>query len=315
MVKRIVLSLVSACCISSTGVAQPAKQADYSPQTISLQTRDGLQLAGRFFPGRNGQDTIPVIILHAQNERASTYESLASQLQSEEMGGHAVFIPDLRGHGESVLIEDTQRNRTRKLVAEKLGKNDYLAMVEYDIDSVKKFLLEKHNAGELNIDMLCVVGSEMGSVLAMYWVAQDWSWPPLRGIRQGQDAKAIVLISPPQNLKGLNIRMALESEGVQRDVSIMVLYGGADRRAASHAKRIHGSLQTYRRQKWSSDEERQREQDLFLVPLDTTLQGSKLLGAKSLRVANKIQQFIEFRLRKRADEFPWQERKLPTVGN
>ena len=44
------------------------------------------------------------------------------------------------------------------------------------MEAIKRFLMTKHNAGELNIDKLCVVGVEFGLV-AVNWAAHDWSWP------------------------------------------------------------------------------------------------------------------------------------------
>ncbi|MEM8677713.1 MAG: alpha/beta fold hydrolase [Planctomycetota bacterium] len=304
-------SLTLAVTLGLSSVAAQPQEVDLTPENIILTTRDGLELKGRYFPGRHERETIPVIILHGWDERGSTYEALAKQLQSEEYGGHAVFVPDLRGHGGSNRLADPKRNRVKELSADKLSKADLLAMIEYDLDTVKNFLMEKHNEGELNIDMLSVIGSEEGGVLAAHWAAHDWSWPPLAGTRQGQDVKGLVLLSPPQNVKGLSAREAVPLPGMKQDISVMVIVGRTGRRAASHAKRLHGALQVHRPQQWASQQERQENQDLFLYEVDTSLQGSKLLGEKSLGVTNKIHQFLDWRLRRRAHQHPWEERNLP----
>lgn len=314
MRKHSVLSLMVVILIgSSSALAQRSKKIDLTPLDLRLTTKDGIELSGRFFPGRHEKQTVPIMILHGWKERASTYESLAKTLQSEEYGGHAVIVPDLRGHGRSTIGED-RRGRSRALRAEKLVKADFQAMVEFDVDTTKEYLISKHNEGLLNVDALCVVGSEMGAVLAMHWAQRDWSWPTLRGVRQGQDVKALVLLSPPQNFKGLSIRETLDSEALRTEISIIVFFGAADRRAASYARRVHGSIATFRPQKWVSNQEQRQKQNLFLVPLDTSLQGSRLLGERSLRVTDDLHEFIDYRLTRRMSEYPWKERKLPTLG-
>ena len=49
----------------------------------------------------------------------------------------------------------------------------FKAMVTCDMEAVKKFLWERNNAGELNIDKLCVVGAEMGASVAVNFALAD----------------------------------------------------------------------------------------------------------------------------------------------
>ncbi len=63
-------------------------------------------------------------------------------------------------------------------------------MIDQDLEACKSFLMDKNNAGELNINKLCVVGVEMGAVVAVDWAAWDWHWPRLATGKQGQDVKA-----------------------------------------------------------------------------------------------------------------------------
>ena len=78
-----------------------------------------------------------------------------------------------------------------------------------DVEMCKAFLMEKNNNKELNIDKLCLVGAEMGAVVAVDWAARDWSWPILPGRKQGQDVKALVLLSPEWSFKGMTIGPAI----------------------------------------------------------------------------------------------------------
>ena len=46
-------------------------------------------------------------------------------------------------------------------------------MATEDMMAVKAFLWDRNNAGELNIDKLCVVGAEMGASVAMSFALAD----------------------------------------------------------------------------------------------------------------------------------------------
>ena len=64
------------------------------------------------------------------------------------------------------------------------------------MEAVRGFLVGKNDAGELNLNKLCLVGVGMGATVAVNWAAQDWDAPPLLVGKQGQDVKALVLVSP-----------------------------------------------------------------------------------------------------------------------
>src|SRR5574340_1075402 len=68
------------------------------PENLVIQTPDGIPLAVTFYPGTKAKETIPVVLLHMAKGNRNDYAQLATDLQKV---GHAVLVPDLRGHGES----------------------------------------------------------------------------------------------------------------------------------------------------------------------------------------------------------------------
>jgi len=275
------------------------------PEVIRLTTKDGVVLRCTYFAGGNGKQTVPVILLHGWNGQRTDMEGLASYLQTE--GGHAVIVPDLRGHGDST-VQRMAGQEDQKLDRQRFRASDLAAMVTMDLEAVKRHLMVQNNAGALNIELLCVVGTEMGSVIGLNWVAKDWSWPQLPTVKQGQDVKAFVLISPEFSAKGLPITQALAHEIVRGKLSAMIVFGKNDPGAASTSRRIYTAFKRFHPAIPTDPEEREKKQDLFLVELDTSLQGTKLLSTAGLNVPQLIAQFIDLRLVRKQEDFPWRNR-------
>jgi hypothetical protein len=162
--------------------------------------------------------------------------------------------------------------------------------------------------------MLTVIGAEAGSIVALNWAMLDWSWPQTFAYKQGQDVKALVLLSPLQSHQRLNATTALGSPAVSRGLSLMIAVGKEDRGAYSESKRIYSRLERIRPPVPRDPDERRRKQDLFLVEGETTLQGTKLTG-RNLPINRNIVGFIELRLVQNREDLPWKERKSPLSGN
>jgi hypothetical protein len=122
--------------------------------------------------------------------------------------------------------------------------------------------------------------------------------------RPSNDVKALVLISPEWTFKGLPIKQPLEHPVVQRAVSVLIIVGRANRKAADDAERIHEMLERYRPEPEKQDAARLK--NLFLIPVDTKLQGTKMLNAVT-KLEGVIAKFIELRLVNQ--EYAWRQRK------
>ncbi len=253
-----------------------------------LTTRDGVQLAVTYLPGTKGKNTVPVVMLHAYKGDRRDYQRLAAHLQTL---GHAVVVPDLRGHGAS----------THATSGPPLTPNsvNFQAMTVHDMEAVANFLVEKNNRQELNLDALCVVGAEMGAAVAVAWAAIDWSQPV--GSPWGQDVKALVLLSPKVAFRNLRLSDAMRSPAVAKDLSVLILAGKDNARAAAEASRLHALFAAGRQ-----EPARREDRDLFLPRLDTGLQSTDLLADGKLGVATMIGDFIELRLV--ALRVPWKAR-------
>jgi pimeloyl-ACP methyl ester carboxylesterase len=295
--------------------AEPKEEPPPEPENFFVRTKDGWNIFCTFYGPkkgvRRGKDVVPIIMLHGWGGQGSEYAPLATVLQS---WGFASIVPDLRGHGRSVGV--IRRNPRTNEDEDKVVKADDLTVLDMDgmvndVEALKKVLVEKNNKAELNIEMLAVVGAEVGTIVAMNWAALDWSWPIMPSFKQGQDVKALILLTPQQTYKRMNANAALQHQAIARRLSVMIAVGDQQARDFSEAKRIHSRLERLRPA--VEPEERLQKQDLFMIPAPTPLQGTKLLD-RALPVGGTIMKFLDLRLLRKTEDYPWTERKNP-LGN
>lgn len=289
--------------------AQAAKQAtekkDDKPKLPPAEkhvfnTKDGVSLHCQFYPGTRKKEAIPIMLIHGWEERGSQYATLAMSLQER---GHAVIVPDLRGHGFSTKRKTVQG--TTSIRRDRMNKNDLLAMV-LDLEACKSFLRKQNNEGLLNLEQLCLVGSDLGALVALEWAVRDWNVPRLPTLKQGQDVKALVLISPPQSFKGLTAQAAYTHPQVSR-LSTLIITGKENTRAFSDARRIHNRFEKARDKLPKSQKE-----SLFNYGCKTSKQGADLFTKDvDPDPLTLISNFVRLRLDKRKSEYPWSDRTNP----
>lgn len=273
------------------------------PEERVVTTKDGVHLHFQYFAPKEvstAKNTVPVILLHGQGGSSADMIPLARHLQKL---GHAVFAPDLRGHGKSVRRVGANGSEV-EIHADSMGNEQYVYMVNFDMEALKKHILQMNNEGKVNIELLTIVGSEMSAIVALDWSLMDWSWPSLPSIKQGQDVKALVLMSPVSKYKGLSAEGAASSPVFRRPFSMLVIGGAKDK---EYCGKIYDQLVKHH------PSPSQDQQSLYYIDLKTSLQGAKLLDP-SLDVHTAIGTFIERRLVKRAGEYPWSKRINPLVG-
>lgn len=310
------LALAAGWLLPTPASAQDAETKAPEPVDVNILTKDGVRLRATYYGGTKGKETVPVVLLHEFKGNRHDMAGLAASLQKSH--GHAALTVDLRGHGDST----EQADNPKKLEATSPTFTPHFQwMIKYDMEAVKTFLLEKNNAGEVNIDRLCLVGAEMGASVAMIWTTIDWSWPQLAPTKQGQDVKAVVMISPEPAFRTLRITdnaplpqavpdVLLERSGMQtiqqaqlvvrNRVSIYVAVGARDSAAVSEAQRVFSTFERFRRKPTKPEE----LDAIFDKTLDTKLQGAKLL--QGLGLDANIARFIQMRC---VDpSYPWQTR-------
>lgn len=307
MIRRISLLLVGSflwgmCAGLPLAKAQRASQLP-KPQTVRILTKDGVVLVATYYRSTQGKDAVPVLMIHNLRGSRADFHPLALYLQQQ---GFAVLVPDLRGHGESRRT----RFSDRPVNVEDFSRRQYRAFL-IDIESCKRYLITRNNLGELNIDKLCLVGAEFGAVLSMLWAHQDWQWPPLATGKQGQDVKALVLLSPKRRMHGMDSNRVLTQPVLRNILAVYILAGGQSAEYRKEAEKIYDMIYKYRKKLL----ERNPSTPLvkMLLVRNVRFQGTNLIlqlkPAMRKQLAARIAEFLHVQVRQKA--IPWQKRSSP----
>lgn len=295
--------LLAALCLLAVPSAQaqpPAAPDEFKPVDVDITTKDGVLLRMTYYPGKNGKDSVPIILLHMFGGNRGDWKSLAELLHAD---GHALMALDLRGHGDSTRLSAGGKTITLKDVENRIQIE---RMFADDLESLKSWIITEHNAGKMNVERLCVIGAEMGAVVALNWAAIDWKWPVLAGGgKQGQDVQGLILLSPESNFKGVRTDLASTLLAQHTPISVQVVVGQNDSKSASNAEQIYRLFSRHRETKFKTEAEARANQNLFMSKHPTTLQGTKMLG-KNLGVEPRCKAFIALRLVDK--NIPWRER-------
>lgn len=300
---------------TGTAAGQPARVKASPPIDVTITTKDGVQLRATYYPSSAGQQAVPVVMLHDFNETRAVFDPLARALQNPpapaspavpQIASRAVLAVDLRGHGGSKSAR-AANGSTFELQSNRFQQGDFRAMVDLDMEAVRSFLVEQNDAGKLNLNSLGLVGSGMGANVAMLWAAKDWAAPPLPVRKQGQDVKALVLLSPRWNFNGLTLRDPLKFPPIQQDLSILLAYGAGDKAVSKDCQDVIKILGKYHPEPPADRVEQLK--DFFVYAPETNLQGTKLLTSDAFGIGPKIFSFLESRLGRQT--FPYSVRKNP----
>jgi pimeloyl-ACP methyl ester carboxylesterase len=261
----------------------------------------------------HGKEVAPFILVPDWTRSRQDLLNLGSFLQSQ---GHAVIVPDLRGHGESV----TMTGSDKPLDYTKFKKKQQASAVA-DIDQCKRFLQEKNNEGILNIDLLNIVAVGDSAHLAIAWSITDWSWEPVGGVKQGKDVKSLILFSPTEKFAGSSLRKLtrapLISGKAGTPLPLLVVWGGQSA-AAEPCREFVDNLRKWRPEAPQSDDMATRwfKQNLFDYAAPTNMSGVQLAGQTNARqVWAFANNFVAQKVLAFKDQCEWQLRGADAILN
>lgn len=288
------------------------------PETVEIKTSDGVLLQGTYYKAGggykagNGRNSPVAVLLSDEGESRAIFRSLAETLQDpgkdSELASWAVLAIDLRLQGDSNrqrTAQGTSRIKNKKIIPATIKNR-----VQIDMEAVRSFLVDRNDAGELNLNQFAMVGIGMGAIVATNATAIDWSIPKLNTGKQGRDVKALALITPPWKYKAIGMLDALRQPGVQSRVGFLLMYGEEDNRSSADAERIAKQLKDGRLQEEFPTEGLidGKFPSVYEAGAKTKLKGSawmKQAGGEGERlIATYLQQYVV------EPGYPWAKRRL-----
>lgn len=316
-----ILAFSATLAILPAGISRAAFREDEGlapPENKSFQTKDGGTIHATYYKSPRGKDSAVVVLLHMKDGNRFVWQNkggLAERLQEQ---GYAVITVDLRYHGESKgnvaagnVNQDKDKDKKKTAAGKKGGAGDlkpgdYKAMVEYDMEAVKKFIFEENQAENLNMNKLAIVGAEMGASIATAYAAVDWAKTPYADAQpgyqtpRGQDVRALVLISPQTSFHGLIMSPAItELRNKDFGVSFLVCVGKEDPQDKGQAKKIFDQASAL------PDSDKR----MYKYDYPGKLRGTDLLGRR-LGIEEHILAFFEKHLKELDSQWRDRESKL-----
>ncbi|HXY37593.1 MAG TPA: alpha/beta fold hydrolase [Planctomycetaceae bacterium] len=308
------LTLLFVACAARVESAPPAAPPSTGTPRV-LQTDDNWQIYITYFPAPGDRPELTkeapvVVLLHGdkQGENRLVYEGpngLAARLQAE---GCAVITVDLRKHGQSTEV-GTSPSGGRSESA--ISGTDYQNMVDYDMEAVKKFIEQQHQAKKLNMRKMAIVGAGSSVGVAAAYAVADWNKEPYDDAPsddmktpRGQDVRALVFLSPPARVKGLNLAQKVsEIRNPDWNIAFLTMYGKANRPDSREAEALHKRL---------SGTNKASKDRMYLIGINVPSRGTDLLGIKEVGAETGIVNFIKRHLFNLRDS-EWRDRQSRLV--
>lgn len=264
-----------------------------------VTTADGWDIHYTYWESPMGKEAPVVILLHGKGQARLVWKALplASELAKEQ---YAVLSVDLRKHGASKAPE----NASVQAKSSRISKLDYGGMIQGDLEAIKKFIYNEHEAQRLNMRKLGIVATDMSTAIALNWAAYDWAKKPyddapVASARtpRGQDVQALVLISPVDSLSGLG---TIDSTRFLRatGISTLILYSNKTSSEKRTATKMYTQL--------GGDQQDAENKRIYSYGFDLKLSGTNLI-ARQPQLQPAIQKFLGDHVR--SHDETWKDRK------
>lgn len=165
------------------------------PQQFEFSAKDGFKISSKLYlpKGSSAKNKVPpVIFLHSLGESSTSWSKLPETV-SKDLKIAAITV-DLRGHGKSYK----DKNGNRKYWPY-FKQKDFEIMPD-DILALFNFLKEEYP--EINTNKAVLVGAGFGSSVAT-----------IAASKKNSVIKSVIMISPENGSKGIDIRLPLINYG------------------------------------------------------------------------------------------------------
>ena len=163
-------------------------------------------------------------------------------------------------------------------------------MAAYDMEAVRSFLDRKERRRRTESQQAVHRRRGNGRQRGVNWALQDWAAPPLAIGKQGQDVKALVLISPQWSYNGLSFQVPMKFRPLKQNVAWLLMYGAQDAKVKADVERIEKQLERFHPE--PAQAPASRRSALQVVAWPSKLQGGTLLTQAGAPMEQKIIEFL-----------------------
>jgi pimeloyl-ACP methyl ester carboxylesterase len=313
----IALALVAALLAPPAGSADQKPPAGgkpgalLDPESRVLPTGDG-SLHITYYKSPGDRESPVVVLLHMKDGSRFVWQGENGFARKLQKNGFAVITVDLRYHGESkaggaVGTGNANQGGTKKKDKKKAGLDlkpgDFEAMAQIDMEAVKGFIKDEHQAENLNMNKMGIVGPEMGASIAAAYAEVDWEKEPYddgpEGSQtpRGQDVRALVFISPQEKFHGMPMAKVISHlKDPSLDIAFLICCG-SESQDKKESEKIY---------KMAATPESNKSRVYFMSYDKARLIGTDLLD-KGLDLEDRMLKFFDKHLMKL--DAPWRNRE------
>jgi dienelactone hydrolase len=182
-----------------------AAEPPLRPQRVTYKTPDGVRIVADYYPPSTAaKKPAPIVImLHQYPSARGSWAPLVPLFHD---AGYVVLAPDLRGHGESVEPKGRNLEEGRKGQSPKHYRAAY-----QDVLGAYEWLRDRK---EVDLSRLALIGSSIGSSIALDYAARDKS------------VDVVVCLSPGPNYFGVDSMRHIASYGKR---PVLLISPGSER--------------------------------------------------------------------------------------
>jgi len=264
-----------------------------------------------YYPGNRGTESIPVVLLHDLNRSRREFDPLAKKLQSH---GCAVVVPEMwpmaaRRRLSGRTDGDEASGRTR------VPYGHFFALGFAQLEAITTFLIDEHNSGALNVNLLCLVADGRTGVIATNWIAYWGRDPPVDRVfgENVLDVRAVVSLSPVMLSSHRETYLLPIRTRTISAIPTMLVVGAQSEDSLRAAKNVHATLKglypatSGRSAEADSASDESAHPSLSLLGVASAKQGTALLSEHP-KVAQQIVDFIHRSTEDAAKKSPWKIR-------
>lgn len=212
--KKFLIILIAMMLLAPTASFAAAKKKRVGFINITYETKDSFVLKSKLFYPTTPQKVHPVVImLHSIGYSSDYWEPLVKEFVQN---GVAVFVVDLRGHGQSVYDSNFKISSWRYFT------NKQFAKYPVDVSEILKYLAMNYK--DISPTKYAIIGADIGANTAI-----------LASEKLVNKPKALVLMSPTRDFKGLYTPIAMTNLG---NIPIMTIVSAKDRHSYSEAQTL-----------------------------------------------------------------------------